>query len=406
MVKPSKKKNEEHPVLKNAHLFYERINEMTKKHKEPKEDFFGAAPNIFVGKYGYPNVNVGILSNENVTEDYDDPLVWYNKKFDIPKIVSMRSFLINSNFKSRVKSFDDRLIEMTQEIGMAKNPVDVEVNLSKKPHYKLEVGTDITPYGPSVKLKKAQITENPKIPQKVDKVVSDTDLKAVDAIDYLQKNEFDEHYLTKLLSAGTLGIKPQRKLVPTRWSITAVDDSLGKRNIAKIKDFSSQMDYCVYSGEYMGNFYVIMFFPDVWTYELFESYMPNDAWKLKELKTFTDFENYNGRKEYAYNTVGGYYAARLPVTELLLREKRQGSALLLRFVTDDYWVPLGVWVVRQTVRTTLSNKPIEFSSKELMLKYVWALLKKKFGYDVTGMLNNSKLLKEIKTQMKINSFFS
>ncbi|MFH1589416.1 MAG: hypothetical protein ABIB43_02530 [archaeon] len=405
MVKPPRKKNEEHPVLKNAHLFYERINEMTKKHKDPKADFFGAAPNVFIGRYGYPNVNVGILSNENVTDEYDNPLLWYNKGFDIPKIVSMRSFLINSNFKLNVKTFNDRLLDMTQEIGMAKNPVDVEINLDKKPHYRLEVSQDITPYGPTVKLKKAQITENPKIPHKVDKVFSDTDLKAVDAIDYLQKNDFDEHYLTKLLSAGTLGVKLQRKLVPTRWSITAVDDTLGKRNIAKIKDFSNQMDYSVYSGEYMGNFYVIMFFPDTWTYELFESYMPNEAWKLKELKTFTDFENYDGRKEYAYNTVGGYYAARLPVTELLLREKKQGSALLLRFVTDDYWVPLGVWVVRQTVRRTLGNKPLTFSSKELMLKYVWALLKKKFGYDVNNLLNKSKLLKEMKTQAKLANFF-
>ncbi|MBC8500428.1 MAG: hypothetical protein ISS25_03605 [Nanoarchaeota archaeon] len=406
MVKAPRKKNEEHPVIKNAHLFYQRINELTRKHSEPKEDFFGEAPNIFIGRYGYPNVNVGVLSNEGVTEDYDEPLIWYNKGFDIPKIVTMRSFLINSNFKARVKSFSDRLLDITQEVGMAKKPVDVEINLNKKPHYKLEVGPDITPYGPTVKLKKAEITENPKIPAKVDKVYSDTDLKAVEAIDYLEKHEFDEHYLTKLLSAGTLGVKTQRKLVPTRWSITAIDDTLGKRNIKKIKDFNNRMNYKVYSGNYMGNYYVIMFFPEVWTYELFESYMPNDAWRLKELKTFIDYEGYDGRKEYAFNTVGGYYAARLAVTELLMREKKQGSALLLRFVTDDYWVPLGVWVVRQTVRKTLGNKPLEFSSKELMLKYVRALVKKKFGYNVDNLLNKSKLLKDMKSQMKISTFFS
>jgi len=355
MVGMPKKKNEEHPVIKNAHLFYKRINEMTKKHPKPKENFFGSSPNLFVGRYGYPNINIGILSNENVDEEYDNPLLWYNKGFDIPKIVSMRSFLINSNFKSNIKSFNDRLFEITREVAMAKKPVDVEVNLEKKPTYKLEVASDITPYGPTVRMKKAEVTENPKIPTKVDKVYSDDSLKAVDAIDYLDKHEFDEHYLTKLLSAGTLGLKTGRKLVPTRWSITAVDDTIGKRNIKKIRDFNNRMDYRVYSGDYMGNYYVIMFFPEVWTYELFESYMPNNAWKLKELKTFTDYEAFGGRKEYAYNTVGGYYAARLPVTELLTREKRQGSALLLRFVTDDYWVPLGVWVVRQTVRRTLNN---------------------------------------------------
>jgi len=405
VVSPIKKKNEEHPAIKNAHLFYERINELTKKHPNPKEDFFGAAPNIFVGKYGYPNVNVGILSNEHVDEDYDDPRIWYDKNFDIPKIVSMRSFLINSNFKSNIKSFNDKLMEMTQEVGMAKKPVDVEINLEKKPYYKLEVGPDITPYGPTVKLKKAGMTENPHIPSKVQKVFSDTDLKATNAMNYLSKNEFDEHYLTKLLSAGTLGIKTERKLVPTRWSITAVDDTLGKKNIKDIKDFDKRMDYSVYSGEYMGNYYIIMFFPEVWSYELFESYMPSDASSLTELQTFTDYEDYDGRKNYAYNTVGGYYAARLPVTELLTKEKKQGSTLLLRFVTDDYWVPLGVWVVRQTVRTTLANKPIMFYSKEEMLNYVRQTIRKKFNYDVEKILKKSLILNNLKSQMKISNYF-
>lgn len=378
---------------------------MSLKHPKPKQDYFGSAPNIFVGRYGYPKVNVGILSNENVTSDYDSPKEWYNKGFDIPKIVSLRSFLINSNFSMHVKTFNERLMDMAQEISMAKKPVDVEVNLNKVPSYKLNVSEDITPYGPSVKLKKAQITENPSIPSKVEKVFSDTDLKAVDAISYLNKNEFDEHYLTKLLSAGTMGVKIQRKIVPTRWSITAVDDTLAKRNIKEIKDFTSNIDYTLYSGNYMGNYYVIMFFPDIWSYELFESYMPNDAWKLSELKTFTDYETYDGRKEYAYNTVGGYYAARLSVTELLKEKKRQGSALLLRFVTDDYWVPLGVWVVRQTVRKTLSNEPLKFSSKEEMLNYARNKVKQEFGYDVINLLKKSKLLKNLKSQTKLNKFF-
>ncbi|MBC8495177.1 hypothetical protein H8D36_03420 [archaeon] len=405
MVGVPKKKNEDHPVLKNAYLFYKRINELTAKHSNPKEDFFGAAPNLFVGKYGYPNINVGILSNENVDKEYDDPKIWYGKGFDIPKIVTMRSMLINSNFRSNIRSFNDRLFEITRDVALAKKPVDVEINLEKKPKYKLEVSPDITPYGPTIKMKKAAITENPHIPTKIDKVYSQDDMKATDAIDYLSKHDFDEHYLTKLLSAGTIGLKTGRKLVPTRWSITAVDDNLGKRNLKKIRDFSNHMDYRVYSGDYMGNYYIILFFPDVWSYELFESYMPNEAWKLKELKTFTDYEGLGGRKEYAYNTVGGYYAARLPVTELLVNEKRQGAALLLRFITDDYWVPLGVWVVRQTVRSTLSNKPLEFGSKELMLKYVKALVKKKFGFNVENLLNKSKLLKNMKNQTKLASFF-
>ena len=222
---------------------------------------------------------------------------------------------------------------------------------------------------------------------------------------YLNRHEYDEHYLTKLMSAGTLGVKTERKLVPTRWSITAIDDTLAKKNIKKIKDFSNRTNFEVYTGDYMGNYYIIMFFPEIWSYELFESYMPNDSLKLKELQTFTDYEGYSGRTAYAYNTVGGYYAARLPVTEHLVEQKKHGAALLLRFVTDDYWVPLGVWVVRQTVRKTLSHKPLEFGSKELMLKYVRLLVKKNFGYDVENILKKSIFLKQMKSQVKLSSFF-
>ena len=83
------------------------------------------------------------------------------------------------------------------------------------------------PTGPNGSLIKAKITSNSKIHTKVDKVVSDIDLKSVDAMVYLHKNDFDENFLSKILSIGTLGIKKNRKLVPTRWGITAVDDTLG-----------------------------------------------------------------------------------------------------------------------------------------------------------------------------------
>lgn len=50
------------------------------------------------------------------------------------------------------------------------------------------------------------------------------------------------------------------------------------------------------------------------------------------------------------------------------------------------------------------QKPIEFSSKELMLTYAKAFAKKKFGYDLKTVLQNSKLLHEHKTQKKLWEF--
>ena len=94
----------------------------------------------------------------------------------------------------------------------------------------------------------------------------------------------------------------------------------------------------------------------------------------------------------------------MPVLEKLKSMKRQASVLLLRFITDEYWAPLGVWVVRESVRNTMRSKPITFASKELMLKYVKKLVKKKYNYDITKILNKSILLKRLKSQSKLWDF--
>ena len=84
--------------------------------------------------------------------------------------------------------------------------------------------------------------------------------------------------------------------------------------------------------------------------------------------------------------------------------KRQASVLALRFITDEYSMPLGVWVTREATRKSMSDKPIEFSSKELMLDYARKLMKRRFNYNVDYLLNVSKLFKSIKQQTKLEKF--
>ncbi len=369
-----------------------------------KQEYFGASPNVFIGKYGYPNVNVGFLSNEELPKDTDNPKLWAAEKYDIPKIVDLRSSLINSRFKANIKNFDEKFLDITKEISMAEKPVDVEVHLDKKPFFNVTLDRAVTPYGPSVKLETAKITENPKVTTYVEKVVDGTDMKATAGIDYLYKKGYDEHFLTKLISVGNLGLKESRKLVPTRWSITAVDDTLGKKLISEIKDFS-EYEYIAHFGGYLGNYYMILFFPEVWSYELFETYVgdPTNP-KPDEIETSTDYEPYAGRKEYASNTVGGYYAARLGILEHLKDKKRQASVLALRFITNEYYMALGVWVVRQAAREALKSKPVKFASKELMLKYAEMVTKKRFSFDANSLIASSALLKNMKHQSKLTQF--
>lgn len=369
--------------------------------------FFGSSPAPFVGRVGYPFVNIGILSPPEQREDawlFDAPRYWANESFNIPEIIDFRSALINSRFTANVHN-RSKFIEISQEVGMASKPVDIEIKLKDKPRFKLNTDPHVAPMGPNAVLKKIEITENPKIEFKVEKVVDDADLRANDALIYLYKNDFDENFLSKLLSVGTIGLKTDRKLVPTRWSITATDDNIGKFLISKIKAYT-QTDYCAYFGSYLGNYYLILLFPEVWSYELFETYLPSASWNVNsnEVSYMADFEPYGGRKEYAEDTGGGYYAARLPILEKLDKLKRQASVLALRFITQEYAVPLGVWVVREAARKAMQSKPINFASKELMLKYAELLVKKKFGHDLNNTLKNSILLKNLKNQKKISQF--
>jgi hypothetical protein len=387
------------PIIAKSEAMF-KVRERT-----AKEDFSGSSPAPFVGRFGYPNVQVGILSVEEKDSGvYDAPRFWAGQNYEIPKIVDYRSALVNSRFLMNVRS-SHKFLEASQEVGMAGKPVELEIKLDKKPTFRLNTDAYSAPMGPNASLKKVNITSNPNIPTKVEKVVGDTDFKASDAMVELYKHEFDENYLTRLLSIGNLGVKMQRRIVPTRWSITAVDDSLGKHLIEEVKQFPST-GYLAFFGGYLGNYYLILLFPEVWSYELFETYLPRVSWNISDnVQYSTDYEPYDGRKGYAEETAGGYYAARLGILERLSRMKRQASVLAFRFITGEYYLPLGVWVVREATRKAMASKPIEFGSRELMLEYAERFVRQRFGYELGGLRGNSILLKNLKAQKKLSSFF-
>ena len=370
-----------------------------------KENFSTDAVSPFVGRFGYPNVNVGIMAPPQEEDDswlYDAPKYWAVNNFEIPKIVDFRSSLLNSRYAINIRSAN-KMLELSQDVAMSSAPVDVEINLKEKPKFRLNVDSAMAPYGPNAQLKSAKLESNPKIHTKVYKVFSDNDMKANDAMLYLYKNRFDENFLSRILSVGTLGLKKNRKLVLTRWSITASDDIIGKSLTHEIKNYP-ETGYNAFFGGYLGNYYLILMFPEIWGYELFETYIPSNCSLSLNLKSTTDYENFYGRKNYAENTAGGYYSVRLAILEKLKEMKRQASVLALRFITDEYTMPLGVFVTREAARKAVNNKPIEFSSKKLMLTYAKHFIRKKFNADVEYFFNKSILLRSMKEQSKLAQF--
>jgi len=365
-------------------------------------------PTVFIGsKLQYPKVNVGILSPIKVEQEpsiYDNPYYWYKNKFNIQQVINLRTSLVNSRFQTTVKEIRNpkKFLELTQEIGMSLKPAEVEINIK---HINKQIRLDdiSLPMGPSASLESLKVNSNIKIPQKVDKVYSDTDLKAAEALKYLYKNNFNEQNLTQILSIGCLGLKKNRILVPTRNSITAVDDTIGKELITNIKEFKTIDNYQLFIGNYFGNYFYILLFPEVWSYELFELYS-NSIWNLNELEMITDHETYKGRTSYAENCAGGFYAARISLLEYLNSIKKQATAILIRFITPEYSNPLGVFIVRQAVRNSFEQTPIQFDSKEKLMDFTNSKLKEEFNFELNNITKNSVLINQLKSQTKLNWF--
>lgn len=376
-----------------------------------KRDFQGSSPAPFIGRFGYPNVHIGLLSPQisGDTSFYDAPHSWSKKATPIGTIASMRYGMVNSRSSADVKEVHkeqkNKFLELVQEVGMAAKPVEMEVHLRQQPKLSLQPEKEIIPFGPQGEMKKASITSNVHVDSRVETVVRDTDLKASSALQQLYRKGFEENALTKLLSVGNLGLGKNRKLVPTRWSITATDDTLGKQLLQEIKEFPLG-EYQAFFGGGWGNYYLLLFFPEVWSYELFETYIDYkiNPWSKAGNFYATDYESYAGRKAYAEETAGGYYACRLAVLEKMKELKRQHSCLALRFITPEYTLPLGVWVCREATRKSFAERPISFSSPELLLSYAREVIKQKFNFALDILLKESKLLQQKKEQKKLNEF--
>jgi hypothetical protein len=378
-------------------LNQDRLIDVKEKIKKIADKIDAQTNSVFVGSENYPNINIGILNPLKKSEEFDDPKAWIKKNLNIDNIFLLRSQLINT--KKQIRALDKNdFTGKVQELSLSAKPIEVELKLKNKPTFSFRQSSYYTPFGSRADIERAELLESPKIQKAVEDAHSDTELKSDDALKELYKKGYDEYFLSKALSTGSFGIGNLRKFVPTRWSITATDDILSKDLINKIKEFDHAGN-CAFFGELLGNYYLILLTPNNWSYELFEIDL------RKGNSVATDYEGFEGRKNYAKNTCGGYYAARLAIAEKLLKLKKQASVVAIRFITKDYYVGLGVWVVREAARLALNNK-IEFGELNLMLKYAELMSAKKFNYNLEKILKSSTTLKNIKEQSTLTKFFS
>jgi hypothetical protein len=163
-----------------------------------------------------------------------------------------------------------------------------------------------------------------------------------------------------------LGERDRRRLVPTRWSITAVHDIIGEEIKKDLRDFDS-IDRCMlFSYEHFGNHFEIILAPGNYSFELVEIWARQSFWDPAGWVGY-DKEDIRKRRNYSILS-GGYYAARLPVLEYMLRCRKKASVIIIREIKPEYFAPLGVWVVEEGVRKALKSKPDVFDSFEVALE--------------------------------------
>ncbi len=324
-------------------------------------------PSVFVGRIGYPNVYVGpLVAKHPNPEMLDLPEQWYG--LPLEKIIEYRSSLFRGKERISVYSAKDppRHLHELQLSVMSKNSVDIEMSLKKSPKQEIFLSEIEATYGSSAEIDDLHLASNPVVPRVVDKVVED-ELKAVDALTLLYNKGMPVSKLSNILSVGALGL--EKKMVPTRWSITAVDDTIGKKLIEKVKTNPEISSYLLFESFYLGNRFEVLLTPGKWMFENIEIYDPGCIWVTggENPVYVRDWESYKGRKDYASNVEGAYYAARLAVLEWLIKEKRQASALVVREITPEYWMPVGVWQIRENVRAAMKSKPVIFDSLDSVI---------------------------------------
>lgn len=335
---------------------------------------FGASPpSVFIGAWNYPRVYAGPMvppMRWRDTSIMDNPVQWLDEGMD--NIIGYRLSLIRSHQQVDIHSATNpnRSLSSVQELAMASLSVDTEVNLSETPRGSLSFSRWTAPMGPTAPLEEVRLVENLRVHPKIDYLTSDKDCLAQVAVSELYDAGISTYQLTRLLSVGLLGRAKTRRLVPTKWSITGIDDMLGRRLHRQVIDHPTINECWVFGCHAVGNSIGILFIPTSWMFEVLEYWIPGTIFPShKEAVIPSDFEFAGGRKTYTKTIGGAYYAARLPVLEHLNECGKQAGAIVFLEVHPE-WLPLGVWRVREICRRALSKAPARFESLEEALKEV------------------------------------
>ncbi len=381
--------------------WYEFVNANSKRFTNKVIDG-SSPPSLFVGEYGYPHVRVGpmVPPYHADTSILDNPELWLGKSLE--EIVNYRINLLKGTMIHNVSKISDRYIESLQDMALSKRAVDSTMTFEKTPSQYLN----------EMVLSKSDLEEIPTVfsapvsdfkiysstaDEKIEKKYYDGDLLASDAVVELFDNNVDITRIARVLSIGMLGRKKNRKLVPTKWSITAADDIVSMNLLKKINDNSILDCYLVFDFNHLGNYYSIIFIPDdVWNFEMIESWIDTNG----RVHIGSDYESGKNIDHYP-SIAGAYFAARLAAAEYLFKKRKKSSVLILREIHPEYFMSLGVWQIREGIRESLKWKGKKFETFDSALKYGVS----KTSLSINEWIKNSSIMRN-KNQKRISDYLN
>ncbi len=359
-------------------------------------------PGVFVGRFGWPSVSVGpLLSPEHgSTELYDTPEDWVGRS--VAEVVGFRTGLVRGTQRLRVTDAERPipLLQDLQLLGIAAGSVESEATFRRPPRGHLALSDATPPFGPTAPIERMTL-EVRRVDPHLDRLTSDTDANARVAVGELYARGVRVSRIQRAFSVGTLGRRGRRRLVPTRWSITAVDDLLSKANLERVRLLPELSEILAYSYTALDNRWLIVLLPGAYRYESIEAWYPNTLWNPNpgEIVMIGDHEGHQGRTTYA--SIGGcYYAARLATSEALLSGQRQAGVVVLREVHPGEILPLGVWNVREHVRAALRRTPERFAT----LGDLAARIRSAFAIPLERWLRSSAVLHDARTQRRLDDW--
>src|SRR5919112_3895649 len=322
-------------------------------------------PSVFVGQYGYPNVKAGpmIPPLHGDTTILDSPEKWIGK--NIEEIANYRLSLVRGVCNVNINTVSEKYVESLQELAMANRPAESELLFDQIPAIDIEqkrnfgFDADSAPYGLIAPLKTFKTSSSLSVDKRIENAFYDKDMPSAQAIVNLYHQGVEVSKINRVLSMGMLGIQKNRKLVPTRWSISATDDIISSKLTEEIEIHQTVDFFEVYQYAHLGNYYSIILIPyDIWIFEMQEAWIDGNG----NLGVGTDFEDSVGGLNHNPSIAGAYFAARLSITEHLNKINRKAAVLTLREIHPQYAIPVGVWQIREGIREALRGFGTRFDN--------------------------------------------